>query len=63
MRRSFPLFAILAVPLLLTILTLIGLFGALIYDGAWDVIGSALLGGVIGVALWAWVRARVGHRS
>ena len=63
MRRSFPLVAILGVPLLLMILSLIGLVGALIYDGAWDVIGSVLLGGVIGVALWAWVRARVGHRS
>ncbi len=63
MRRSFPLVAILGVPLLLVILSLTGLVGALIYDGAWDVIGSALLGVVIGVALWAWVRARVIHRS
>lgn len=63
MRRSFPLVAILGVPLLLMMISLIGLVGALIYDGAWDVIGSALLGGVIGVALWAWARARVAHRS
>ena len=63
MRRSFPLVAILGLPLLLMMLSLIGLVGALIYDGAWDAIGSALLGVVIGVALWAWVRARVGHRS
>jgi hypothetical protein len=63
MRLSFPLVAILGVPLLLMILSLIGLVGALIYDGAWDVIGSALLGVVIGVALWARVRAKVTHRS
>lgn len=63
MRRSLPLVAILGVPLLLMMLSLIGLVGALIYNGPWDVIGSALLGVVIGVALWAWVRARVGHRS
>lgn len=63
MRRSLPLVAILGVPLLLVILSLIGLVGALIYDGAWDVIGSALLGVVIGVALWAWVRTKVTHRS
>ena len=63
MRRSLPLVAILGVPLLLMMLSLIGLVGALIYDGAWDVIGSALLGVVIGVAFWAWVRARVAHRS
>jgi len=62
MRRSFPLVAILSVPLLLMILSLTGLVGALIYDGAWDVIGSALLGVTIGVALWAWVRARITHR-
>lgn len=63
MRRLFPLFAILGVPLLLVTLSLIGLVGALIYDGAWDVIGSALLGVVIGVALWARVRASASHRS
>lgn len=62
MRRSLPLFAILGAPLLLMILSLIGLVGALIYDGAWDVIGSALLGLVIIVALWAWIRAGIAHR-
>lgn len=62
MRRSFPLVAILGLPLLLMMLSLIGLVGALIYDGAWDVIGSALSGVVIGVAVWAWGRARIVHR-
>lgn len=62
MRRSLPLVAILGLPLVLMILSLTGLVGALIYDGAWDVIGSGLLAVVIGVILWAWVRARGGHR-
>lgn len=62
MRRSLPLVAILGLPFGLMVLSLIGLVGALIYDGAWDDTGSALLAVTIGVAFWAWVRARIVHR-
>ncbi|PZO05134.1 MAG: hypothetical protein DCF29_08815 [Alphaproteobacteria bacterium] len=62
MRRSLPLVAILGLPFGLMVISLIGLVGALIYDGAWDNIGWALLALTIGVALWAWLRTRIVHR-
>ena len=50
--------AIFAVPLFLGILALIGLIGALLQDGAWDLIGSALLAAAVGVVVWARIKAR-----
>ncbi|WP_421730889.1 hypothetical protein [Brevundimonas sp.] len=50
--------AIFAIPLILGVLALIGLVGALLQDGAWDLIGSALLAAAVGVVVWARIRAR-----
>ena len=49
--------AIFAAPLVLAVLGLIGLIGALLEDGAWDLIGSALVAAALVVVVWARIKA------
>ena len=52
-RKDQSLTAIFAAPLALAALSLTGLIGALLADGAWDVIGAALLAAPVAAILWA----------
>ena len=52
-RKDQSLAAIFAAPLALAALSLTGLIGALLADGAWDVIGAALLAAPVAAILWA----------
>ncbi|MFT3664234.1 hypothetical protein [Piscinibacter sp.] len=45
-----------AVPLLLGVLATVGLVGALVGDGVWDVLSWLTLGSTIVVALWYALR-------
>jgi hypothetical protein len=54
----FSLKAIFAVPVLVAILSLIGLIGALLGDGVWDGIGWLGLGAGVAVLAWALVARR-----
>lgn len=56
--RSLGLNAVFAAPVALGVLNLIGLVGALLADGAWDLIGSGLLATSIGTIIWARLMAR-----
>tara|TARA_R110002167_G_scaffold1352_2_gene6021 strand:- start:7943 stop:8125 length:183 start_codon:yes stop_codon:yes gene_type:complete len=54
MTRSPPgLVGIFAIPLALALVSLIGLVGALLGDGAWDLIGAGLLATTLVAILWA----------
>ena len=52
-RKDQSLAAIFAVPLALAVLSLTGLIGALLADGAWDWVGAALLATPVAAILWA----------
>ena len=52
-RKDQSLAAIFAAPLLLAALSLTGLIGALLADGAWDWLGAALLAAPVAAILWA----------
>ncbi|WP_291835126.1 hypothetical protein [Brevundimonas sp.] len=52
--------AIFAVPLVVAVLSLIGLVGALLGDGVWDGIGWIGLGAGVAVTVWALIARR--HR-
>ncbi|WP_447909807.1 hypothetical protein [Brevundimonas bullata] len=43
-RKDLGFWAIFGVPIILFLLSLIGLIGALLQDGLWDWLGAALLG-------------------
>ena len=55
-RKDQSLTAIFAAPAALAVLSLTGLIGALLADGAWDVIGAALLAAPVAAILWARLR-------
>lgn len=55
----FSLKVIFAVPLVVALLSLIGLVGALLGDGVWDGIGWLGLGACIAVTIWALIARRV----
>lgn len=57
-RRSLK--AIFAVPLVVGLLSLIGLVAALLGDGAWDAAGWTTIGASIVVLIWALIARR--HR-
>ncbi|WP_296165753.1 hypothetical protein [uncultured Brevundimonas sp.] len=57
MRSHLSLTAILGIPLVLLGLSLTGLVGALLFDGAWDLAFSGMVGVVIVTIVWAWTRA------
>ena len=52
-RKDQSLAAIFAAPLALAALSLTGLIGALLADGAWDWVGAALLATPVAAILWA----------
>ncbi|WP_292070773.1 hypothetical protein [Brevundimonas sp. UBA7534] len=57
-RKDLSLWAVFRAPIMLFALSLTGLVGALLEDGAWDVIGSALLASTVLATVWALVRSR-----
>lgn len=57
-RRDLRLRAVFAAPLVLGVLSLIGLSGALLDDGAWDWLGALLLGSSLGAVVWALAARR-----
>jgi hypothetical protein len=53
-----------AVPVLLAVVSLIGLLSALLGDGPWDAVSWIALGAMVVVAGWCWrSRDRSGPRS
>ncbi|RZJ27352.1 MAG: hypothetical protein EON85_11375 [Brevundimonas sp.] len=56
----FSLTAIFAIPLVVAVLSLIGLVGALLGDGLWDRVGWLGLGACVVVLIWALIARR--HR-
>ena len=56
--RDLSLWAIFAIPTVVAVLSLIGLVGALLDDGAWDGIGALLLAVPMAVTVWALSRRR-----
>ena len=61
-RKDQSLAAIFAAPLALAALSLTGLIGALLADGAWDWIGAALLATPVAAILWARLRRSSSER-
>ena len=57
-RKDLRLRAIFAAPLVLFVLSMIGLVGALLDDGLWDWLGSALLASTMIVLAWVLVTRR-----
>jgi uncharacterized membrane protein YraQ (UPF0718 family) len=57
-RGSVSLVAIFGAPLVLALLSLIGLIGALLADGLWDGIGAALLATGPATIIWSRLRSR-----
>lgn len=57
-RKDLSLWAVFRAPIVLFIMSLTGLVGALLEDGAWDGIGSALLTSTVVATVWALVRSR-----
>lgn len=66
MKKGPPphhLWATFAAPLVIGVLSLIGLVGALLDDGAWDGIGALLLAIPVAAIIWARLaRADAGRR-
>jgi hypothetical protein len=60
-RKRAGLVAIFAAPMALAVLSLIGLVGALLADGAWDGIGAGLLATSAAAVVWSRLR-RPGER-
>jgi hypothetical protein len=57
-RKDLSLWGIFRVPIVLFALSLTGLIGALLQDGAWDGVFSALLASTVVVTAWALIRSR-----
>lgn len=57
-RKDLSLWAVFRAPIMLFALSLTGLVGALLEDGAWDMIGSVLLASTVVATVWALVRSR-----
>lgn len=56
--RRLSLRAVFAIPLAVFALSLTGLVGALLRDGAWDWMFSGFLSSTVAVTAWALVRRR-----
>ncbi len=57
-RKDLPWRAIFGVPLVVGVLSLVGLVGALLDDGLWDGLGAALIAVSLGVVVWALAARR-----
>lgn len=57
-RKDFSLAAIFGAPIVLFVLSLVGLVGALLEDGLWDALGAAFLATTILAIAWALIRRR-----
>lgn len=57
-RKDFSLRQVFATPLLIGMLGLTGLIAALLEDGAWDLLGAALLAAAVVSIVWARLAAR-----
>jgi hypothetical protein len=60
-RKDFSAWAVFGAPLILAVLSLIGLVGALLNDGVWDRIGAAML--AVAIVAAARARFRAGRRE
>lgn len=59
-RRAWQVFLI---PLLLGVITVIGLLSALLGDHLWDALSWLTLGLICGVMVWYWFFARYSRRD
>lgn len=57
-RKDLSLAAIFGAPIVLFVLSLVGLVGALLEDGLWDPLGAAFLATTILALAWALIRRR-----
>ena len=57
-RKDLSLWAIFGAPILIFALSLTGLIGALLEEGMWDGVFSALLASTAVVTVWALIRRR-----
>jgi hypothetical protein len=57
-RKDLSLWAIFGAPILVFALSLTGLIGALLEEGMWDGVFSALLASTVVVTVWALIRRR-----
>ena len=57
-RKDLSLWAIFGAPILVFALSLTGLIGALLEEGMWDGVFSALLASTAVVTVWALIRRR-----
>ncbi|KQP48457.1 hypothetical protein ASF31_03155 [Brevundimonas sp. Leaf280] len=57
-RKDLSLWAIFRVPIVLFGFSLTGLIGALLQEGIWDAVFSALLASTVVVTAWALIRSR-----
>ena len=57
-RKDLGLWAIFAAPVVVFALSLTGLIGALLEEGMWDGVFSALLASTVVVTVWALIRRR-----
>ncbi|WP_426022675.1 hypothetical protein [Brevundimonas sp. PWP3-1b1] len=57
-RKDLSLWAIFGAPILVFALSLAGLIGALLEEGMWDGVFSALLASTVVVTVWALIRRR-----
>ena len=57
-RKDLSLWAIFGAPVVVFVLSLTGLIGALLEEGMWDGVFSALLGSTVVVTAWALIRRR-----
>ncbi len=51
-----------AMPILLAVLTIVGLVAALLGDGVWDLVSAVTLGAPVAVALWYGLRRTPARR-
>lgn len=57
-RKDLTIWAIFGAPVAVFVLSLTGLIGALLADGVWDAVFSALLASTVIVTVWALVQRR-----
>lgn len=58
-RNDLSFWAIFGAPIILFVLSLIGLIGALLEDGLWDWLWAAALGSTVVTFVWALVHRRL----